>query len=647
MKKLLLVIGLVQLVSLLSGQSNALLRRQALESESAKDWYSAAQYYQRLYVRDSSNIKVQSRYAETSRLAGDHLTALRIYMKIAAVDNGKRFPLAVYWAGHMLKTKGSYKEAKKWFHRFYKLKLRSGKYDYYRARAKMEMEACDLAQVMKKNPVLPKLDHLDGSVNTKASEYAPFETDSTLYFSTLRYPEKRDPSFGEPVVFGKIYKTTRKREKWLKIKPLDTLINANRFNNGNLSYGPGEKMMVMSRCVALNATDYQCELYGSRLVSNRWEIPWRFTEPVNEPGSSSTQPHLAMVDTSLVLFFSSNRPGGEGGMDIWYAVADKEGNFGKPVNAGKKVNSPEDELTPWFVSGEKKLYFSSSHHKGLGGLDIFRSDFSLSAISAPENAGYPINSGHNDLYYSVNENYKRAYLASNRPGAFSDNKNNCCNDIYAFRFDTAAVKSEVAVDSTLLQREQMKLLVPLTLYFHNDEPDPKTTATVTTKSYDETFSNYIKLGDEYLLQYSSGLKKQEKQLAENHIFNFFTDSVEMGMEGLERFTTLLQEVLGKGETVRITMKGYCSPLASTSYNINLAKRRISSLKNYFMTTRSGALAKYINAPEGAPRIILEEVEVGELPASKVSDSFKDKRNSVYSPFAASERKIQIIAVSFR
>jgi hypothetical protein len=95
------------------------------------------------------------------------------------------------------------------------------------------------------------------------------------------------------------------------------------------------------------------------------------------------------------------------------------------------------------------------------------------------------------------------------------------------------------------------------------------------------------------------------------------------------------------------MKGYCSPLASTDYNINLAKRRITSLRNYFMETKNSFFLKYIgNQTPNEGKIIFEDLDIGELPSSQVSDDFKDKRNSIYSPFAASERKIQIIAVSF-
>lgn len=119
------------------------------------------------------------------------------------------------------------------------------------------------------------------------------------------------------------------------------------------------------------------------------------------------------------------------------------------------------------------------------------------------------------------------------------------------------------------------------------------------------------------------------------------------MHELEKFALLLEQVLAKNEKVKITMKGYCSPLASTDYNVNLAKRRISSLRNYFNEYKGGMFVKYVDNPDSTRgSITYEDVEIGELPISRVSDDLKDKKNSVYSPFAARERKIQIIAVSF-
>ena len=143
------------------------------------------------------------------------------------------------------------------------------------------------------------------------------------------------------------------------------------------------------------------------------------------------------------------------------------------------------------------------------------------------------------------------------------------------------------------------------------------------------------------------MKPWEKDAAITASNTFFSDSLDGGIEDLRRFSDMLEKVLLKGETVKITFKGYCSPLASTDYNINLAKRRISSLRNYFSETKNGVFIKYINNQnENEGKIIFEDVDVGELPISSASDDLKDKRNSVYSPNAAKERKIQILAISF-
>jgi hypothetical protein len=203
------------------------------------------------------------------------------------------------------------------------------------------------------------------------------------------------------------------------------------------------------------------------------------------------------------------------------------------------------------------------------------------------------------------------------------------------------------IDSTRLFVTQMKLLVPLTLYFHNDEPDKKTLATTTTKNYRKTYEEYAALRTIYKNEYSKGAKSMDVERAYNDIHALFEDSVDAGMQDLEKFAQLLLKVLKDKEKVVITIKGFCSPLASTDYNINLAKRRISSLRNYFSDYQNGIFLKYIdsrNADEGS--ISFVEQEVGELKArASVSDDYYDTKNSIYSPAAALERKIQIIAIS--
>ena len=626
-------------------QSDRKLLVDAQASMANKDWVNATSYFNRLYFRDSSSVDLQYNYAEASRLNFDLDLAYRLYNKVIALDNGKNYPLCFYWVGQLLKNKGQYKEAKKWFTKFSKTKKTKVKfnYDYYLAKSKVEIDACDLAQLLIKKPILPKLEHLDTNINSKVSEYAAFEMDSSLYFSSLKNPSKKDAN---DVSFNKIYKSDMKNLKWQKVKALDTNINATYLHNANTCFSANYKQMIVSRCKAKNASEYTCELFVSNYVNNKWQPLERMPEPINVKGFNTTQPSFGELNKKQVLFFSSNRNGGEGNLDIWYCTKNADGTFEKPLNCGKKVNTPDDEITPWFVNERNTLFFSSTYHKGLGSFDVFSSQFNDTTFAAPQNAGYPINSSFNDIYYSVNKARDRAYLSSNRIGSYFENKLNCCNDIYRFSIEPLNIPPK-PIDTLDLMRGQMKLLCPLTLYFHNDEPDAKTTKTLTTKNYETTYDDYKKLVPQYVYEYPKGLEGEQKETALNRVDNFFADSVDAGMEDLKRFSDLLEKVLLKREVVKITMKGYCSPLASTDYNVNLAKRRISSLRNYFTESKNGWFKKYINNETvGEGKIIFEDVDIGELIASKVSDDLKDKRNSVYSPFAAQERKIQIIAVSF-
>ena len=628
-------------------QSDRSIRVKAEEAMRNKDWFGAAQYYNRLHNHDSSDIKIRYAYADASRLNFDLDLAQRLYGKVIAEDNGRKYPLSFYWMGQLLKTKGQYKEAKKWFTKFSKTrsKHKRPEREYYITKSRIEIDACDLAQILIKNPVIPPPEHLDTVINSKVSEYAAFEKDSTLFFSSLRNSKKKDAN---AMNYSKIYRSDMKNQRWRKAKELDTLYNSTYLHTANTCFSPDYKQMIISRCQSKNASEYTCDLYVSVYINKRWQPFLKMEEPINQPGFSTSQANFGIRDGKTVLFFTSNRPGGKGEMDIWYSVKNSDGSFETPMNAGEKINTPDNEITPWYVNSQNTLFFSSTWHKGLGGFDIFKSQSDSSGFLEPQNAGFPINTSYNDIYYSVNKGGNRVYLSSNRLGSYFENKLNCCNDIYRFQVDTSKASPQaVVIDSMELTKGRLRLLVPLTLYFHNDEPDPKTKNTTTALSYDVTYTHYKALLKEYKCEYIRGLSGDEKEAAGYKIENFFADSVDAGMEDLQKFANLLESVLAKGEQVTITMKGYCSPLASTDYNINLAKRRISSLRNYLMQTHNGVFVKYIDSKtEGQGSLIFEDVDVGELPASSVSDDYKDKRNSVYSPFAASERKIQVIAISF-
>lgn len=612
------------------------------------DFFGASIYYNKAILQDSVDITLQYKYAEASRLNYDFEVAERWYLKVSKQDvQGKLYPDCSFWLATVQKSLGKYKEARKMFDKYAK-KNKKKKNDYLVKKAQQEVESCDYAQLMmasqdKKIKIL----HLDTTVNSKVSEYAPIQLDTVLFFSSLRNGNDRDKK--NDLNYNKIYTASGDSMKWQMSKELDTLFNKEKVHNANTSFNADFTKMYVTRCMQKNMQEFICEIYLSELKNEQWSPLQKLPSEINMPGYTNTQPAIGYLGEDEVLFFASNRPGGEGKMDIWYSPINKDGSYGKPINAGKKVNSLDDEITPFYCKPCQELFFSSNWHKGLGGFDIFKSNYQTSSsFTEPKNLGVPVNSSYNDIYFSISSRKNEAFLSSNRKGSYFEEKESCCNDIYMFKIPGAtATEPPPKVDSTEVFVTQMKLLVPLTLFFHNDEPDRRTTAITTFKNYKKTYEDYIALREQYKTEYSKGAKGELKDRANNDIDVFFEDSVEAGMQDLEKFAVLLQKVLKDGEKVAITIKGYCSPLASTDYNINLAKRRISSLRNYFTEYENGIFVPYINNTklnEGS--INFYDEEIGELKArSNVSDDYYDTKNSVYSPAAAIERKIQIIAIS--
>lgn len=609
------------------------------------DYFAAAIYFNQAILQDSSDMAVQYKYAEASRLNFDYDIADHWYAKVFKKDSqGKLYPECSFWIAMMKKNKGKYKDAKKMFDKYAK-KNKKKKDSYFVKKAIQEVAACDYAQLLMASPdKTVNMIHLDSMVNSKVSEYAPIEVDSVLYFSSLR--DKKDRDKKNNVSYNKIYTAVQDSLKWHKANELDTLFNRNGIHNANTAFNNDYSKVYITRCQQKNASEFSCEIYFSDFKDGHWGPLQLLPSEINQKGSTNTQPAIGFLGEEEVLFFASNRSGGEGKMDIWYSKINKDGSFGKPVNAGKKVNTIEDDITPFYCKPCQELFFSSTWHKGLGGFDIFKSEYKDNNFTEPKNLGVPINSNYNDIYFSINSKKTAAFLSSNRIGSYFEEKESCCNDIYTFKIPKIN-EPPVVVDSTPVFVTQLKLLVPLTLYFHNDEPDKKTLAITTTKSYKKAYEDYSAMRDQYKKEYAKGAVAENLERAYSDIDNLFDDSVDAGMQDLEKFAQLLVKVLADSEKVTITMQGFCSPLASTEYNVNLAKRRISSLRNYFMEYQNGILVKYVNNPnpkEGS--ITFVDEQIGELKArANVSDDYYDTKNSVYSPAAALERKIQIIAIS--
>ena len=625
------------------------------------DFYNAIHYYETALKMDSTILSLCFSYAESNRFVNNYPLAERFYYKVWTRDSKNEYPQSQYWLGMMQKSNGKYRDAEKSFDRYYRRFARDSA-NYFTKKSRIEKEACVWAQEQIVQPQPIWITHLDSTINSIHADFAASLSDTTMCFSAVRGDSATTVYFKE--LFSKIYFANGKDSIWKASVPADSAFYFPNSDVANPSFSKDGKRFYFTVFPKKKKSQIIPGIYFSELQAGHFQKPQLLEGGMNSLGSMNTHPASTMDSLGNErLFFASDRAGGMGKFDIWYCKANKEGKFGPAINAGYLINTKDDEVSPFFNDSSKTLFFSSTYFKGMGGFDIVYTHWndSLLTYDKPENPGYPLNTAANELYYSNSLDSKKGYFSSNRSGSFSVYGETCCNDIYFFmRTDTLppAIKDSVilAVEPPppppVIKEdvvEKIKLLVPLTLYFNNDEPDPKTTLTTTKKNYEETYISYSNLQEKYKTEYSKGLKGSDKEKAEKDIENFFRDQLTEGYIGLEKFAALMLENLEDGRVVSIGLKGYCSPLASTDYNKSLAKRRIASLKNYFMTYGNGTFLPYMSElpnPDLKGKIIITEEDIGELQTTTdVSDNLQDQRNSVYSRKAMLERKIQIIAVS--
>lgn len=601
------------------------------------DYYAASLWYKNAMNVDSSLLELRFKYAEALRLYNEYQKAEYQYYYIFKEDRGKTFPLAPFWYATMLKYNGNYNDAKKSFKRIKNI-YSSDKKGYHYQKVVQEIKSCEKAIEISKDTLLIDIKNAGKTVNTYNSELGGrLILDSILIYASLRDEKMKDDNeiLDTSLYLTRLFSSKKSDNTWEQGEKLEELINVPNLHIANGSMNENETVFYFTQC----DRKLNCNVFGIKYNNGKFEPPVFEVENINSENFTTTQPFSAIINDKEVLFFSSNRTGGKGKMDIWYAIKNEFGVFEQPINAGKSINSIDNEITPFYNNADTALYFSSDWHEGLGGFDVFKAKKPAESFvfEKPINAGIPINSSVNDFYYSMNKNL--ALLTSNRVGSYTKKGETCCNDIYYYEIPDT-------IKPIYTSLEEMNRYLPVKLYFHNDYPNPRTRDTLTTLTYDATYKDYTRMYNQYRREYAADLKKQKKIDAEVEIDELFSNFIDKGMNDLILFTPLLIVELEKGKEITLTIKGYASPLSKTDYNVNLTLRRISSLINYLNEYENGKIAPYMNGTAvNGGKLNFIKVPFGEYQANTISDDLADQRNSVFSPAAALERKIEIIAIA--
>lgn len=617
------------------------------------DYYGASIYYDNARNNDPSNLPLISKLAESLRLNNDYKKAEDYYKYIVLKDNENKYPLAIFWKAAMEKYNAKYSTSLlSW--EIVKSKFAKDTLSYEYLKACQEIKSCNYAMRYSKSYQPIEINNLGSAINTSEAEFGTWlQDDSILYFSSLRGQINDDMEVvSMDDYYIKIYRATRQNNSWVNEGALDSIINHPSYHTGNGSFSTNGKTFYFSRC----DLNLKCDLYKTSLGKYTWK-PADIIAELNDEKSTNTQPIVVMLDGVEVIFFVSNRGGGYGKNDIWYAIRKTDSTYTEPINLGPEINTPGNEISPFFDVYDSTFYFSSEWHEGFGGFDVFKAKLDLNNAMEVDNIGQPINTSVNDFYFSVFGD--KGFLTSNRPGSMGEKGLTCCNDLYELDFvdrkkeaflaskNNGIENSNKQTKNTTTDIDRLNSFLPLSMYFDNDYPNPKTTIDTTEFTYDSLLVNYKLKEELFVKKAGKGLRGSNKSDAREAITKFFDVNVLRAEQKLDKFFPILAEVLSKGYQLNLIIRGYASPLADNDYNLQLTKRRIVSFKNMIMQYNNGELINYMNdEAKNGGYLKLEALPFGErMSLQTVSDNIDDKAQSIYSAEASLERKIDIVAVT--
>lgn len=595
------------------------------------DWYSAAIYYEKYMEQkkkpDASGYEpytVQSakaqkanaknekavvndneviyRIAECYRKLNDYTKAAPYYAKSTAF-NKAIYPLASYYHAVCLRANNQYAEAEKQFESF--LKSYSLK-DEYTEHAKLEVANCRFIQkqLEKKEADAYKIAKLTSASTAAGANYAPAYNNGQLVFTSSRADSSTLSSKNKNPFVNNVYTTATG-----SVQKLGLSAEAGS-EQGAASFTANGNRVYFTRWTKKEGKNISA-IYLSENKGGSWSEPVKLGTNVNAEGFSSKQPFV--TPDGKYLLYASNRSGGQGNFDIWYAPLNSDGEPGSFLNLGKTINTKGDDEAPFYAAASNALVFASNGKVGMGGFDLFESKGTLpNNFSEPNNLGYPVNSVKDDIYFTNKGSVKLlqdAIISTDRASA-------CCLELFTLdktykKYVTGKItdcKTGATLEGASLSvvaKASGKTIVTQNTdangtYFFEVKEFEQSAATASKVEYTNGVFEFNKptiigYNDDTLVNNSFCLTPIEKIVPpvdtpvtkpepepldeKNALFDFAKYSLRKETASM---LDTLASILKREKNLGLEILGYTDKIGSPEYNLKLSQERADACYNYLI-----------------------------------------------------------------
>ncbi|MFK7934284.1 MAG: OmpA family protein [Saprospiraceae bacterium] len=630
----------------------------AKEAEEADDYYNAVEWYEKAY-EDSETVELARKLADLNMILRDYRRAERFYRTVVRKDKKMEDIEVRYYYGRVLKMNGKYPNAIENLQAF----IDNTDNEKLKELAQAELTGAEMAQDMDEVNGL-EVEHAGRDVNSNFSEYSPAfaEASNTLYYASFDTKEVIVLDGNEGDWHAKIYTAAKEEKGFGKPAALDQVINREGFHTSNPSFSKDGSRMYFTRSKLEGNEVVESRIYESAGGHGNWGGA---IELAGVNGDFvAKHPSTGELFGKEVLFFVSNMEGGYGGYDVYYATSKGDGVYGDPVNLGPKINTLGDEETPFYRDGN--LYFSSTGHPGLGGYDLFISEWNGALWSEPVNMGKGYNSSVDDRSYTIDSEGYTGYLTSNRDGTRSVKSKTCCDDI--FQFSMAKVTANLVVGTFTADKKPLLNAETQLVTLFNDTPGDtqsknsgnKSNVTqfnlgletpymviATAEGYfpDTAYFNTVGVTETKSFEQRLYLDKMppppppepefeiittEQAIAlENILYDFNDDRIK---EAAERDLQVVYELMQEYPDMIIELGSHTDARGNDNYNADLSQRRADSARRWLV--RKGIPRARIQTNgygESQPRTVIDKqtyanpfLNVGDVLTEAYIDALSDE-----------------------